>query len=122
MLNGKKEELGCGKITIKSNYKKAIKTQNEKIIITTELIADYQKDYEIIPFSRDEVENRRNIDEFMKKYISKPFELLENTIGVEINFNKVFYKPEKLRPLMEITSEIKRLDDELKFLESNLGI
>lgn len=121
-INGKREEFGCGKIIIKSSYKKATKTQNEKIIITAELIADYQKDYEIIPFSRDEIENKRNIDEFMEKYISKPFELLENVVGVEINFNKVFYEPEKLRPLTEITNEIKSLDDELKLLESNLGI
>jgi len=118
--NGQRQELGCGIIKIKSSYKKATKTQSEKIVITVELTPDYQKDYEIIPFSRIESENQKNISDFMAKYITKPLELLDNTVGVEINFNKVFYKPETLKPLTEIIAEIKALDDELKLLESNL--
>jgi len=117
-----KQELGCGKIIIKSSYKKATKTQSEKIVITVELTPDYQKDYEIVPYSRIESENQKNISDFMAKYITKPYELLDNTVGVEINFNKVFYKPEKLKPLDEIVSEIKTLDNDLKLLESNLGL
>jgi len=53
----------------------------------------------------------------MAKYITKPFEYLENVVGVEINFNKVFYKPEKLRSVEEILGEISALDEELRDLE-----
>ena len=42
---------------------------------------------------------------------------LENVVGVEINFNKVFYKPEKLRSVEEILGEIASLDQELQELE-----
>ena len=115
-------ELGCGKIIIKSSYKKATKTKEAKIIITVEITPDYQKDYEIVAFDKDEEINQKNIDDFMTKYISKPFVLLDNVIGVEINFNKIFYKPQKLRPLEMILSDIKTIDDELKTLESNLGL
>lgn len=121
-VQGKKEELGCGKIVIKSSYKKATKSKDEEIIITVELTPDYEKDYEIIPYSGNEEENKNNISEFMNKYISKPFEYAENVVGVEINFNKVFYKPEKLRDLKEIISEIKKQDEELKQLEEGLGL
>ena len=38
-------------------------------------------------------------------------------VGVELNFNKVFYKPEQLRDIAEILGEIAVLDDELKELE-----
>jgi type I restriction enzyme M protein len=38
-------------------------------------------------------------------------------VGVEINFNKVFYKPEKLRSVEEILGEIVMLDEELRELE-----
>ncbi|NMF57207.1 HsdM family class I SAM-dependent methyltransferase [Pseudanabaena yagii] len=113
----KREELGCGKIVVKSAFKKASKTQAERIEITVELTPDYQKDYEIIPFHRDEVANREAIAAFMAKYITKPFEYLENVVGVEINFNKVFYKPEKLRSVEEILGEIASLDQELQKLE-----
>lgn len=113
----KREELGCGKFVVKAAFKKASKTQAERIEITVELTPDYQKDYEIIPFHRDEVANREAIAAFMAKYITKPFEYLENVVGVEINFNKVFYKPEKLRSVEEILEEIVMLDEELKELE-----
>ena len=56
----------------------------------------------------------------MAKYITKPFEYLENVVGVEINFNKVFYKPEKLRDVGDILKEIQSLDEELKRLEEGL--
>ena len=113
----KREELGCGKFVVKAAFKKASKTQAERIEITVELTPDYQKDYEIIPFHRDEVANREAIAAFMAKYITKPFEYLENVVGVEINFNKVFYKPEKLRSVEEILGEISVLDRELRELE-----
>ena len=120
--NDTEEELGCGKIVVKSSYKKATKTKEASIVITAELTPDYQKDYEIITFSKDEEQNKKNIEEFMAKYVTKPFIYLENVIGVEINFNKIFYKPEKLRPLENILDEIKNIDNSLNALESELGL
>ena len=118
----KQEELGCGKIVIKSSHKKATKTKEANITITVELRADYSKDYEIIPYSSNEELNQKNIDDFMAKYISKPFELLDNVVGVEINFNKIFYKPQKLRPLETILAELSEINSELAEMESELGL
>jgi len=114
---GQQEALGCGRIVVKTALKKKTKTQPERIEITVELTPDYQKDYEIIPFHRDEAANWEATETFMAKYITKPFEYLENVVGVEINFNKVFYKPEKLRDVADILEEIAALDEELKRLE-----
>lgn len=116
------KELGCGKIVCKASFKKKTKTQPERIEITVELTPDYHKDYEIIPYHHDEVANKKEIEAFMAKYITKPFEYLENIIGVEINFNKVFYKPEKLRPVEDIIKDISELDQQLKDLEAELGL
>jgi type I restriction enzyme M protein len=58
----------------------------------------------------------------MAKYVTKLFEYLENTVGVELNFNKVFYKPEQLREVATILGEIEKIDDELKVLEKGLSI
>jgi len=116
------ESLGCGKMVIKSSLKKATKTQPGRIEITAELTPDYQKDYEIIPFHKDERENQSAIDSFMAKYISKPFAYLENVVGVELNFNKVFYKPEKLRAVSDILADIQGLDEQLKNLEQGLDL
>ena len=118
----KQEELGCGKIVIKSSHKKATKTKKANITITVELRADYSKDYEIIPYSSNEELNQKNIDDFMAKYISKPFELLDNVVGVEINFNKIFYKPQKLRPLETILAELSEINSELAEMESELEL
>lgn len=119
-VNGKKECLGCGKIVVKSAFKKANKKQSERIEISVELTPDYQKDYEIIPFHKDEAENLAEIADFMAKYITKPFSYLENVVGVELNFNKIFYRPEKLREVVDILAEIEVLDGELKELEAEL--
>lgn len=116
------QELGCGKIIIKSTYKKEAKTKPASIVITVEITPDYQKDYEIIPYDKNEEKNRKNIENFMSKYVTKPYIYLENTIGVEINFNKIFYKPEKLRSLESILTNIDTLDKEIRALESELGL
>jgi len=120
--DGINEYLGCGKIIIKSSLKKASRTQPQRIEITVELTPDYQKDYEIIPVHKDEVDNQAVIEAFMDKYISKPFEYLENVVGVELNFNKVFYKPEKLRSVETILAEIQSIDQQLNELEQGLGL
>lgn len=114
--------MGNGKIVVKASYKKATKTREASIVITTELTPDYEKDYEIIPYSPNSIANNQNIADFMAKYITKPFRYIENTIGVEINFNKVFYKPEELRSLAAITTDLQDLEDDLLNLEKELVI
>ncbi|UII30721.1 SAM-dependent methyltransferase [Fulvivirga ulvae] len=120
--DGKQTEIGCGKIVIKSSYKKATKTKEASIVITAELTKDLQKDYEIIPYSPDEAENLQWIADFMAKYITKPFEYLDNVIGVEVNFNKVFYQPEILREVPQISSDLETLEGELANLENDLAL
>jgi len=119
-VEGKQTELGCGKILIKSAFKKASKSKNASITITVELINDLQKDYEIIPYSPDEAENQQWIAHFLQKYVFKPFEYVDNVIGVELNFNKIYYVPEKLRELSEITLDIEELEKEMSKLKSEL--
>ncbi len=121
-VNGKQELLGCGRIVVKSAYKNASKTQPERIEISVELSPDYQKDYEIIPFHRDEAANKKEIATFMAQYITKPFSYLENVVGVELNFNKIFYKPEKLRDVVDILAEINEIEGDLKKLEMGLSL
>lgn len=118
--HGHTEALGCGKIVVKASLKNANRSQPERIEITVELTPDYQKDYEIIPFHKDEAENQQAIKAFMAKYITKPFVYLENVVGVEINFNKVFYEPEKLRPVEDIIADIAALDAKLKSLDETV--
>ena len=120
--NQKTSYLGNGKIVVKSSFKKKTKTKEEHIIVTAEITKDLQKDYEIIPFNPDAEQNQQNIAAFMAKYINRPFEYLDNTIGVEINFNKVFYIPEKLRNTIEITIDLKQLEIDLANLEKELAI
>lgn len=120
---GKQKELGCGKIVVKAALKKDSKTKKSKgIVITVELTQDKQKDYEIIPYNPNPEINRQQIAGFMAKYILKPFEYIDNTIGLEINFNKVFYKPETLREISQITADLDKLEEELSKLEGILRL
>jgi type I restriction enzyme M protein len=121
-VKGSQKELGCGKIAIKAAFKKATKSKAANIAITIELTKDLQKDYEIIPYSPNETENQQWIADFMAKYVSRPFEYVDNAIGVEINFNKVFYTPEKLREVSVIQSDLFDLENELSNLEKELAL
>ena len=58
----------------------------------------------------------------MAKYVTRPFEYLDNTIGVEINFNKIFYKPEKLEAIQDLLADLAQLENELKTLEADLSL
>jgi len=122
------QALGCGSIQLKSHVKKAKKAtknaaaEDAYLEISVELTPNTQKDYEIIPFHKAPAENQAAIAAFMAKYISKPFVYLENVVGVEINFNKVFYKPETLRAVTDILSDIQRLDKQLQTLEKELSL
>ncbi len=120
--DGNQTALGCGKINIKVSYKKATKTKGESIAISAELTKDVEKDYEIILYSPDEANNKQNIADFMAKYVSRPFEYLDNVIGVELNFNKIFYQPEKLRSVIKITTDINDLENDLAKLEADLAL
>jgi type I restriction enzyme M protein len=120
--NGKKKDLGCGKIVVKASYKSATKRQGEHFEITVELTPDTEKDFEIIPFYKNEVQNRSAINAFMEKHVTKPFKYIENTVGVQMNFNKVFYKPEQLRDISCILKEIEQIESEIKTLEEGLDI
>ena len=112
--------LGCGRIEVKAAYKKGPAKKAAHIIITAELTPDYQKDYEVIAYDPDPARNQQQIDAFLARYVTRPFRLLDNVVGVEINFNKVFYKPEALRPVANIMAELAVLETALRALEKEL--
>ncbi len=115
-------EVGNGKIVVKSAYKKATKTKDAFIQITVELTKDTVKDYEIIPYLPIEEDNQKQIADFMAKYVTRPFEYSDNVIGVEINFNKIFYVPEQLTPIEDLQAELESLENELVNLETSLAL
>ena len=103
------EAIGCGKFTIKQRKDR----KNGEIITEIYIEPVYINDYEIIPHHFNQDENQREIDSFMQKYVFKPFKLGDNTIGVELNFNKEFYMPEETESVEDVMTEIKLLNDEL---------
>ena len=105
--DGTVEDLGCGVFVIKASAGK--KSSAHKVSIEPCTTSDY----EIIPHHLSEAANAREINAFMEKYVSKPYRLGNNTVGVEINFNKEFYVPEKLESVEDIFKEIEGLDKEL---------
>lgn len=109
--NGEVEDLGCGTFHFKASSGK--KNSIHKIRIIPYTI----NDYEIIPYHMDEAANTQEINAFMDKYVFKPYKLGNNTVGVEINFNKEFYVPEKIEKAEDILKEIEELDSELKVVE-----
>lgn len=109
---GKKKDLGCGAFTFKA-------TVNKKQVVVYKIAIEpfYTSDYEIIPHHFDEYENKREVDIFMQRFVFKPYELGKNVIGVELNFNKEFYVPEKLDSVEDIFKEMTTLNKNMKGIE-----
>lgn len=103
------EAVGCGKFTTKDRKDR----KTGQIVTDTYIEPVYFNDYEIIPHHFNQYENQREIDAFMKKYVFKPYKLGDNTIGVELNFNKEFYVPEEIESVEDVMAEIKALNGEL---------
>lgn len=112
--NGNEENLGCGNITLKMG---APNKNTGLANVTITIAATSYNDYEIIPHHFDEEANVNETAQFMDKYIYKPFEYGKNVVGVEINFNKEFYVPEKLDSVEYILAEIDRLDSNFNKIE-----
>ncbi len=107
--DGKEHDLGCGTFSFKASV-------NKKEVVVHKIAIEpfLSSDYEIIPHHFDEYENRREIDAFMQKYVFKPYELGKNIVGVELNFNKEFYVPEKIDKVEDVMEEIRSLNNDLK--------
>jgi len=102
-------DLGCGQFYFKCSISK------KKGVITKICLQPYTTaDYEIVPHHFNENDNQEEIDHFMAKYITKPFTLGKNTVGVELNFNKEFYVPEKAESVDDILAEIHQLEKEME--------
>ena len=106
-----RKALGCG------TFKFDLSTSKGKKSLKVELIPRTTADYEIIPHHFDKHENQREIDAFMKKYVFKPYVLDKNVVGVELNFNKEFYVPEKIEKVEDVLEEIRALNKELMGIE-----
>ena len=117
VATGVHEVLGVGKITVTyGRTRSGEKTCAAKIMDFT------YKDFEIIPYYPDPAQNDEDILAFMGRYISKPYRLLDNTVGVEVNFNKEFYVPETVEPVDSILAEIAEIDKALDNLEKGLEL
>ena len=108
--DGKTESLGRGTFTFALMSGSVRGTKSIKVTVGPEISTDY----EIIPHHFDSDANRAEIAAFIKKYIFKPCKLGENKVGIELNFNKEFYVPEKLDSVEDILAEIKELDAQLQ--------
>lgn len=116
--DGSEENLGMGSLNFAISRSKT----TGKISVSAKVTNKTYKDTEVIPFNPDPEENDKIIADFLARYISKPFRLLDNTVGVEVNFNKEFYIPETVEPVDMILAEIADIDRDLANLEKELGL
>lgn len=73
------------------------------------------KDVEYVPLKQD-------INTYLKKEVEKPYKILRQGIGYEINFTQYFYKYKSLRPTDEIGREITDLEKQSQQLMKDIGL
>ena len=98
------------KLTAK--FKKATKKSSASITWTVAVSPTWVKDEERIAFSKNADTNTNNIHAFIKQWVSNNpdhVELLDNVVGVEINFNAIFPKKTGVRATSEVLAELSTL-------------
>lgn len=73
------------------------------------------KDEEYVPLKQD-------ITAYLQKEVEKPYVILSQEIGYEINFTQYFYKYKPLRPTEEISQEITETEKQSQKLMKELGM
>lgn len=112
------EELGHCKITFKMSH--SAKTGYSQLTISAE--PEIINDYEIIPYSSDQEENQKKIDDFLNMYVFKRHYIKDYTVGVELNFNKEFYVPEEIGSVEDILNNIQQLKEEIENEKDDMQI
>lgn len=113
------EDFGYWKVTVvHPKYDECgnpIRDKKGKMIVDKE-----RSDSEIIPFNYD-----GGIDAFMQKEVHQysPYAWIDEKktqIGYEISFTKCFYKPELVRPISEVRSELMQVESEIRELLNDI--
>lgn len=107
--HGVEHDLGCGVFSFKTST-----TKKQGLVYKFSIAPFFISDHEIIPHHFDVAENLDEINAFMQRYVFKPYVLGKNTVGVELNFNKEFYVPEKIENVGDILAELEKLEMEFK--------
>ncbi len=63
-----------------------------------------------------------NIEEYLKKEVDRPYKILRQDIGYEINVTQYFYKYKPLRPREEIAKDIIKLETQSQKTLKELGL
>lgn len=114
--DNKEAFLGNGILSIKAKYTKGTKKKEESFELVFDISPKVENDYEITPFSFDDNENEQLIDDFLGEWVENQYEKLDNSVGVEINFSKVFYKPEINKSIEQIQRDIQACDQSIQKL------
>lgn len=110
VVNGK--NMGYAQPSLKIKYipTKVTKKGEQEETVNIDLCFEpsWEKDEEKIPYSP--TDNERNIKGFILDWVSEnenEFQLLNNAIGVEVNFSEIFVKNSfKMRSVLEILNDI----------------
>ncbi|MDD4110377.1 MAG: class I SAM-dependent DNA methyltransferase [Clostridia bacterium] len=73
------------------------------------------KDDEYVPL-------KDNIEQYLKKEVEKPYKILDQKVGYEINFTQYFYKYNPLRTTEDIAKDITKLEKQSQDLLKELGL
>ena len=105
------KNLGYGEFSFKLSVTKATAKKEASVTLIGSIDPVWTKDEEKIGYSN--VDNDLVIREFLTKWVSSDLneiEILDNVIGVEINFNSIFPKIVERRKTIDILKELEIID------------
>ena len=119
-VDGAIQNLGYGVIKVKVLYKKSKGKISENVSIEVSCESVWSRDDEKVRHLPEKECNDKLISDFMAEWVSQNtqcYKLLDNIVGVEINFNSVFPKKIEIRSTDVILKELSLIDDTLRSIQ-----
>lgn len=110
-------ELGRAALNVTVKTKVNKKSGEERLVLTLSFGPDTEKDTETTPYSQNAQQNANLQAEFLGRWVKDPYVKLNESVGCEVNFNRLFPKTAERKSVAQINAELAALDAQLEALK-----
>ena len=111
--NGNAGDMGRASLTVNARVRKARKDDGFQLVLEIRFSQDTERDTEITPYSSDASQNKAFTEAFLGRWVCDEHTILGQTVGCEVNFNRLFPATSQRKTLKDIQQAIAELDNQM---------
>ena len=111
--DGSMSDMGRASLTVNARVRKARKDDGFQLVLEIRFSQDTERDTEITPYSSEESQNKAFTEAFLGRWVHDDYTILGQTVGCEVNFNRLFPATSQRKTLKDIQQAIAELDNQM---------